>query len=446
MGTRPPPTALGSPAKNPASAQVHGSSPSLAAPPLSPREPPPPRSPPAGPLQSTHRGARPRGPQRLGRHGPSTWGPPRPRDGISLSLATTNTVPRQPASSLCLLLSPWRPQCHRGGSLAKATTITQHRPDHSSLHVATTNTAAVTVKPLLSKAATSPSLDGAAPACWPACLPACGLLLSDCSPCRLQNPRRWIRPGIDSAPRFSAPGSLQAPRSAPLDSGKAPPPEGEEETTFSYPWKLAPSPALAQIPLPCQGAGGPGLASQLGEGAGVGLPPTLHGGPVPAPPKACGSTSCLPGPVEGKLGRGGWGCPQPGAGAGQGRRRQTGDRPDHITVGDAGSPAPCSHTAALEHSQKDPVLTDVCGQRGPLRPARLYPWPGLREVPTAAVATAAVATESRVPGPGPGDSSFSPGSSPSARGSEGEKGEGGRGEEERRRGRGAAGGREEGKC
>ena len=59
-------------------------------------------------------------------HSPSTWGPPHLRDNISLSLATTNTKPRQPASSLCLLLSPWRPQCHKGSSLATATTITQH--------------------------------------------------------------------------------------------------------------------------------------------------------------------------------------------------------------------------------------------------------------------------------------------------------------------------------
>lgn len=84
--------------------------------------------------------------------------------------------------------------------------------------------------------------------------------------------------------------------------------------------------------------------------------------------------------------------------------------------------------------------------KGALQTVRLYPWPGLRGAPPQQrQAAAAGAMGSRVlvqlrraaashPGP------------LLLRGSEGEKGEGGRGEEERRRGRGAAGGREEGKC
>lgn len=100
-------------------------------------------------------------------HSPSTWGPPHLRDNISLSLATTNTKPRQPASSLCLLLSPWRPQCHKGSSLATAPDL-----DNNSLLVATTNTATVTVTvlaSLLSRAATSPSWDSSCqlPCLWP---------------------------------------------------------------------------------------------------------------------------------------------------------------------------------------------------------------------------------------------------------------------------------------
>lgn len=109
-----------------------------------------------------------------------------------------------------------------------------------------------------------------------------------------------------------------------------------------------------------------------------------------------------------------------------------------------GALLPSSHT--LAHSQEDPVLTDGCGLRGPFSPRGSIPGLVLGgPPPQQRQAAAAGAMGSRVlvqlrraaashPGP------------LLLRGSEGEKGEGGRGEEERRRGRGAAGGREEGKC
>lgn len=98
---------------------------------------------------------------------PSTWRPPHLRDSILLCLATTNTEPSQPASSL----SP---------PLSMETTMPQQLPslsarpaclDNSSLHVATTNTALLTLTALSSpwQPPTIVRLD------WcrlPACLPA----------------------------------------------------------------------------------------------------------------------------------------------------------------------------------------------------------------------------------------------------------------------------------
>lgn len=172
----------------------------------------------------------------------------------------------------------------------------------------------------------------------------------------------------------------------------------------------------------------------------MGLPPPLRGGPIPAPQRP----AALPA-ASWALREGSWG----GAGGGahswgweQGRKtdkQETGR--SHHSLGHV-SPA------HLRPQSEGPCPYRCLQAKGPSRPARLYSWPGLREVPTAAaVAVAAVAMGSRS-WSSSGDSSFSPRSSPSARkqGSEGERGEGGRGEEERRRGRGAAGGREEGKC
>lgn len=112
------------PARQP---QVHPKSTPQPLPSLPHPHQPPPLSPCAAPLGHPPP-ALPWGCQHLSSHSPSTWGPPRPGDGISLSLATTNTQAQTASLLPCLLLSPWRPQCHRGGSLAKATTVTQHPP------------------------------------------------------------------------------------------------------------------------------------------------------------------------------------------------------------------------------------------------------------------------------------------------------------------------------
>lgn len=245
--------------------------------------------------------ALPRGPPHLGSHSPSTWGPPRARDGISLSLATANTVPSQPASSLCLLLSPWRPQCHRGGSFAKATTITQHPPGpqlpprghHQHSRGDSDSISSPGQPPALAE--------------MEQLLPACGLQLSACSPDKIPDARS---DPVLILPRVSAPSSLPAhsrPLSRPFSTTESTPPPLREERR---PCSPRPDPGSRPPPQPGTDAPSPmgcrqALLSLSGRrGAGTGLPPTRHSGPVPAPRKACHSACRLIGPVEGKLGRG----------------------------------------------------------------------------------------------------------------------------------------------
>lgn len=135
------------------------------------------------------------------------------------------------------------------------------------------------------------------------------------------------------------------------------------------------------------------------------------------------------------------GVPAAGGRAGQGRKGHTVGRGWPTSrVGKAGSCEPGSPPSTLTRSGRTLSLPAVCGQRGPLRPARLCSWPGLRAVPTAAVVAAAVAVGLRS-WPSSGGSSSSPKSSPVEA-----KGEGGgkerRGGEKEREG--TAGGREGG--
>lgn len=377
--------------------------------------------------------ALPQGPQPLRSHGSSTWGPPRPRDGISLSLATTNTAPGQPASSLCLLLSPWRPQCHRGGSLAKATTVTQHPPGpqlpprgHHQHCRAVTATA--TASPL--GAATSPSRDQQL---RPAAASSCRTALPDEIPDPGQAP-------TDPAPRLSS-----QPLSLPLPTMERLPPLLREERR---PRKPVPTPAApSDAPAP------PLRYKRPGQGAGVRLPPTHHREPVPAPRKACHSAGCLADRPRGReAGEKQVGAPIAGVRGGgvlpgkTGRDQQaTGlatpqlTRPGHVSQ---------AHTQPHARTQSEGPCPYRCLRaKGALRPTRLYPWPGLREAPAAA-APGGSSRSNGVPGPGPAQAAAASHPGPLLlRGSKrgGERG-GGRGEEERRRGRGAAGGREEGEC
>lgn len=174
----------------PSPPQVHA-----AAPPLPASPPPtPPLSPCRAPLGHPPP-ALPQGRQHLGSHSPSTWGPPRPGDGISLSLATTNTQAQTASLLPRLLLSPWRPQCHRGGSLAKATTVTQHPPGpqlpprghHQHSHGDSDS--------LSSRGSHQPQPRPRQSRSRP---PACKPAASSCLTAPPRNSRRWIRPGIDS--------------------------------------------------------------------------------------------------------------------------------------------------------------------------------------------------------------------------------------------------------
>lgn len=105
-GSSPSPSPLPSSMEHPAPTLPPCTSPSRAP----STSPPPPRD-----LNTLAATAPPRGDHRI-------------LETASLSPSNHQHRASQPASSLCLLLSPWRPQCHRGGSLATATTVTQHPP------------------------------------------------------------------------------------------------------------------------------------------------------------------------------------------------------------------------------------------------------------------------------------------------------------------------------
>lgn len=296
-------------------------------PPSHPRHPPGSTPPPCtSPLQSSHHQPFLRGRQHLGSHSPSTWGPPHLRDGISLSLATTNTQPRGPASSLCLLLSPWRPQCHRGGSLATATTVTQ-RPAWttapSTWSPPTQPQGQGQPWPLLSKAATSPSRDRTtAPACRPtaswchtALLPppkfndtGSGLVFMD-STCTAPAPSPSAAPlYVERPPRREK--RPDAPR-PPFGSRPPPPTPGTD----------APCPAGVQVSLAQPLSWAKGHTHTRGVCEPAGLPPHPPQCTCPSPQKAHPSASCLTGPVDEKLGRSGVGVPAAG---GRGQAGQEG--------------------------------------------------------------------------------------------------------------------------
>lgn len=202
-----------------------------------------------------------------------------------------------------------------------------------------------------------------------------------------------------------------------------------------------PQPAGLQAGLLSISAGRRGRSGVSEPAASSGFLPSL---PVDQsqPPEGLPLYQLPHGPCGREAKEGRVGVPAAGGRAGRGRKGQTVGRGWPTSrVGKARSCEPGSPPSTLTRSGRTLPLPAVCGQRGPLWPARLCSWPGLREVPTAAVVAAAVAVGLRF-WPSSGSSSSSPKSSPVEA-----KGEGGGREREagRRRGRGQqeGGGRRE---
>lgn len=192
-------------------------------------------------------------------------------------------------------------------------------------------------------------------------LPARGPLGEDDSPGCLPNSRYRIRPGTDSAQH-----SLPPAHFLPLSITESSPPHTpvREKRPPDHPRKPAPTPSRcidAPSPAGVQEAW-PGLSAGCRGSSGVSEPAAASSPPSSADwswaRKGLPSTSCLPGPVEGKLGRGRWGCPQLGAGLGKaGGDAQGAEAGPHHRLARPGRVRGRTSIHTLTHTRKDPVLT-----------------------------------------------------------------------------------------